>query len=172
MAKADVDKLLPFLQTFPAKTQELVLWLRNFAWDACPYANELIYDNYNALAIGWSLTETATGSICSIAVYRAGNNLHFGFYWGNLLTDPAKKLLGKGNQYRYVLVPSKDGFDKEYITQLIYQAHANSLTKIKNDKLVKEGLTIVKMSLDKKREPATPKPVTKAAKKVAAKKNK
>lgn len=171
MAKADVDKLLPFLQSFPAQTQDLILWLRDFAWAACPYANELIYDNYNALAVGWSLTETVTGTICSIAAYRAGTNLHFGFYWGNLLTDPLKKLMGKGSQYRYVLVNDRGSFDKEYITQLIYQAHANSLAKIKDEKLLKQGLTIVKMSLDKKREPAKPKPVTKAAKKAAVKKH-
>lgn len=150
MAKADVDKLLPFLQSFPAQTQDLILWLRDFAWAACPYANELIYDNYNALAVGWSLTETVTGTICSIAAYRAGTNLHFGFYWGNLLTDPSKKLVGKGSQYRYVLVNDRASFDKEYITQLIYQAHTNSLTKIKDEKLLKQGLTVVKTSLDKR----------------------
>jgi len=170
MAKADVAMLLPFLQSFPAQIQELVLWLRDFGWDACPYANELIYDNYNALAIGWSLTETVTGNICSIAVYRAATNVHFGFYWGNLLADPAKKLLGNGNQYRYMLVKDKNSFDKEYITQLIYQAHANSLAKIKDEKQLKQGLTIVKMSLDKKRQPAKPKPIVKQAKKIAVKK--
>ena len=33
------------------------MWLRDFAWDLCPKTNELIYDNYNAVAFGWSPTD-------------------------------------------------------------------------------------------------------------------
>lgn len=144
MAKTDTADLLKFLKLFPAETRELVLWLREFAWDALPDANEIIYDNYNALAIGWSLTEKVTHNVCSIAAYRAGTNVHFGFYWGSQIADPQKILLGEGSQYRYVLVKDKESFPKEYITKLIYEAHANSFGKVKDPKLLREGLTVVK----------------------------
>jgi hypothetical protein len=30
--------------------------------------------------------------------------VHFGFYWGSEIADPEKKLLGKGSQYRYIVI--------------------------------------------------------------------
>jgi len=162
MAKKDTKDLLKFLKPFPQETQELVLWLRGFAWDICPDANEIIYDNYNALAIGWTLTEKLSHTVCSIAAYRAGTNVHFGFYWGNQIADPEKKLLGQGNQYRYFLVKDKENFPKAYITKLVYEAHANSLAKVKDPKLLKQGLTITKSISPAKREPKKAKPVKKA----------
>lgn len=45
-------------------------------------SNELIYDNYNAVAFGWSLTDLVSHLFCTIAVGRSSGNIHFGFYWG------------------------------------------------------------------------------------------
>src|SRR5215475_7303547 len=42
-----------------------------------PGANELVYDNYNALAIGFSPTERASGVIFSIALYPRWINFFF-----------------------------------------------------------------------------------------------
>jgi hypothetical protein len=69
-----------------------------------PDANELIYDNYNAVAFGWSATEKVGHTICSIAVGRSSKNVHFRLYCGRQLSDSRKVLLGRGNQYRYILV--------------------------------------------------------------------
>ena len=57
MPKEDITDLKKFLTAYPAEVQELALWLRAFVWDLYPNANELIYDNYNALAFGWSPTD-------------------------------------------------------------------------------------------------------------------
>jgi hypothetical protein len=76
----------------------------NFAGHLCPDANELIYDNYNAVAVGWLRTGKVGHTICSIAVGRSSKNVHFGFYCGSQLSDPRKVLLGRGNQYGYILV--------------------------------------------------------------------
>jgi hypothetical protein len=127
------------------------MWLREFAWDLYPQTNELIYDNYNAVAFGWSPTDKVGHTFCSIAIGRSSKNIHFGFYWGNELTDPDKILLGQGNQYRYILVTSKDKFPKTYIKKLIKQAYANSLAKVKDKKQILNGQTIVKSISDKKR---------------------
>ena len=151
MSKADTKDLLKFLKPFGSDITELVMWLRDFAWNLCPQANELIYDNYNAVAFGWSPTDKVGHTICSIAVGRSSKNVHFGFYWGNELSDPDKLLLGQGNQYRYILVADKKKFPKVYIKKLINEAYANSLSKVKDQTHIMHGHTIVKSVSEKKR---------------------
>ena len=53
MSKEQTHELLTFLAPFSDDTKEIVLWLREFVWDLYHDANELIYDNYNAVAVGW-----------------------------------------------------------------------------------------------------------------------
>jgi|SRR5437773_1765673 len=144
MSKDETKDLLKFLKPFDVEITGLVMWLREFIWDLCPTANELIYDNYNALAFGWSPTDRVGHTFCSIAVGRTSNNVHFGFYWGNEIADPEKKLLGQGNQYRYILVKSKTDFPKTYVKKLVKEAYANSLAKVKDAKQLMQGKTIVK----------------------------
>jgi hypothetical protein len=151
MSKDQTKDLLNFLKPFDDYIIDLVMWLRAFAWDLCPQANELIYDNYNAVAFGWSPTDKVGHTICSIAVWRSGKIVHFGFYWGNELSDPDKILLGKGNQYRYILVTDKQKFPKTYIKKLVNEAYANSLFKVKEPKQIIHGQTIVKSISAKKR---------------------
>ena len=159
MSKEQITDLKKFLQPFPKEIQELALWLREFVWDLYPTANELIYDNYNALAFGWSPTDRVGHTFCSIAIGRTSMNVHFGFYWGSEIADPKKLLIGEGNQYRYILVKSKNDFPKTYIKQLVKEAYANSLGKVKDKKQLMQGNTIVKSISEKKREkkPATKK---------------
>ena len=52
MSKEDINDLLKFLTPFDNEINEIVIWLREFIWDLYPDSNELIYDNYNALAVG------------------------------------------------------------------------------------------------------------------------
>jgi hypothetical protein len=151
MSKEQTKDLLQFLSPFSDEITTLVMWLREFAWDLCPEANELIYDNYNAVAFGWSPTDRVGHTICSIAVGRSSNNVHFGFYWGSEIADREKILLGQGNQYRYVLVTDKKKFPKEYIKQLVNEAYVNSLSKVKDPKQLMQGQTIVKSVSNKKR---------------------
>ena len=151
MGKEQTKDLLKFLKPFSKEVVDLVMWLRDFAWDLCPKANELIYDNYNAVAFGWSPTEKVGHTICSIAVGRSSSNVHFGFYWGSEISDPDKILLGQGNQYRYILVTEKKKFPKPYIRKLVNEAYANSLSKVKDQKQIVSGQTIVKSISDKKR---------------------
>jgi hypothetical protein len=151
VSKEQTKDLLKFLKPFGDDTIELVLWLRDFAWSLCPSANELIYDNFNAVAVGWSPTEKAGHTVCSIAVFRTNKNIQFGFYWGSELSDPERILLGKGNQYRYILVTDKMKFPKDYIKKLVNEAYANSLAKVKDHKEIINGHTIIKSVSDKKR---------------------
>jgi hypothetical protein len=155
MSKEQPKDLLLFLKPFGTDIIDLVMWLRDFAWHLCPKTNELIYDDYNAVAIGWSPTGKVGHTICSIAVGRSSKNIHFGFYWGNEISDPDKILLGKGNQYRYIIVTDKNKFPKAYIRKLVIEAHANSLAKVKDQKQIIHGQTIIKSVSEKKRPAKT-----------------
>ncbi len=151
MSIEQTKDLLKFLAPFPDEIKEKALWLREFVWKLYPNANELIYDNYNAVAFGWSPTDRVGHTFCSVAVGRTSYNVHFGFYWGNEISDPKKILHGQGNQYRYTLVKNKKDFPKAYVRTLIKEAYKNSLLKVKDPKQIMEGATIVKSVSIKKR---------------------
>jgi hypothetical protein len=152
MSKDETKDLVKFLSPFGDEITGLVLWLRAFVWDLYPTANELIYDNYNALAFGWSPTTKVGHTFCSIAVGRTSKNIHFGFYWGSEIQDPEKKLIGEGNQYRYFLVKNKKEFPSKYMKALMKEAYANSLAKVKDPRQLMEGTTVVKSISPVKRE--------------------
>ena len=152
MGKENRKNLLKFLKPFDKEINEIVFRLREFIWDLYPDSNELIYDNYNALAVGWSPTDRVGHTFCSIAVGRTSKNIHFGFYWGSDIQDPEKKLIGQGNQYRYLLVKSISEFPKTYIKKLLKEAYANSMAKVKDKKQLMQGNTITKSISAKKRE--------------------
>jgi hypothetical protein len=152
MAIEHTKDLLKFLKPFSEENKELALWLREFVWKKYPTCNELIYDNYNALAFGWSTSDRLSDTFCSIAVFGK-EYVHFGFYWGKQIADPEKKLEGKGNQYRYIKVNNKKDFPKTYITKLMKEAYANSLAKLKTGKQLIKGQTITKSISAKKRRP-------------------
>ncbi|CAN5490387.1 hypothetical protein BH10BAC2_BH10BAC2_12030 [soil metagenome] len=155
MSVDQTKDLLQFLAPFGEEITQLAIWLRTFVWDMYPTANELIYDNYNALAFGWSPTDKVGHTFCSIAIGRTSKNVHFGFYWGSEIADPEKRLLGQGNQYRYILVTNKNDFPKTYIKKLLKEAYANSLAKVKDPEQMIEGLTITKSISPVKREKKT-----------------
>jgi hypothetical protein len=166
VGKTETKDLRKFLAQFPEDIRERALWLRDFIWDSYPKTNELIYDNYNALAVGWSPTEKVGHTFCSIAVGRSSHNVHFGFYWGSQIADPKKLLIGQGNQYRYLLVTDLDKFPKAYISKLMKDAFANSMAKVKDKSQLCQGLTITKsVSAAKRTKPAKARKTSKAVKK-------
>src|SRR3954470_10206946 len=150
LSKEQTTDLLKFLKPFGDDLKKRALWLREFVWDLYPNANELVYDNYNALAFGWSPTDRVGHTFCSVAVGRTSHNVHFGFYWGSELSDPKKLLLGEGNQYRYILVTEKKLFPRLYIKTLVNEAYLNALSKVKDQNQMIHGRTIVKSVSEKK----------------------
>ena len=152
MSIGQTEDLIKFLSPFKKEVSELVLWLREFVWNLYPQTNELVYDNYNTLALGWSPTDRPSHSFCTISVFRTNKNIHFGFYWGSEISDPEEKLIGNGKQYRYVLVKNKSEFPKTYIKTLLNEAYTNSLRKVKDPKQIQQGKTITKSISKNKRE--------------------
>jgi hypothetical protein len=152
MSKEQVDDLVKFLLPFPDGVKAAALWLRAFVWDLYPETNELIYDNYNAVALGWSPTDKAGDVFCSIAVYSA--HVNFGFNRGSEIPDKQKLLSGDASFYRYIKVVDKDDFPEEYIKQLLEMAYENSVSRLKPVKKVIKGETIVKSVSPVKRRPS------------------
>jgi len=152
MAKEDNTDLLLFLRPFSPKIQDLALWLRDFVWDLYPESNELIYDNYNALAFGWSPSGKMGDTFCSVAVY-GNESVHFGFYWGSKIADPEKMLLGNGSQYRYLKIKEKTDLPQAYIKKLMADAYAFSIAKAKDMAKAPKGTTSTRSVVPVKKRP-------------------
>ena len=80
-------------------------------------ANELVFDNYNALAIGFCPTEKATGIVFSIALYPRWVSLFFAR--GPELDDPLKLLRGSGSQVRHIVLTNDEILDSPPVQALI-----------------------------------------------------
>jgi len=151
MGKEEVGDLVKFLLPYPDKVKVAALWLREFVWDLFPETNELIYDNYNAVAFGWSPTDKAGDVFCSIAVYSG--HVNFGFNRGSEIPDRKKILSGDASLYRYITIKDKDDFPEEDIKQLLDMAYENALSRLKPVKKPIKGETIVKSVSPVKRRP-------------------
>ncbi len=82
-----------------------------------PNATILVYDNYNALAIGFGPSERTSDAILSIALYPKWVSLFF--LQGAKLPDPGKHLCGKGKVARHIVLDSADDLDHPEILTLI-----------------------------------------------------
>jgi len=85
-----------------------------------PGATELVYDNYNALAIGFGPSEKASEAVYSIAVYPKYASLFF--LQGAGLPDPGKRLEGSGNVARHIKLTVPGMLDEPEIRELIQVA--------------------------------------------------
>jgi hypothetical protein len=85
-----------------------------------PNAFELVYDNYNALAIGFAPDDKASHAIFSIAVFPRWVSLFF--LQGKALDDPSKMLKGNGSVVRHIVLENASALDKPVIRALMQQA--------------------------------------------------
>jgi hypothetical protein len=85
-----------------------------------PEALELVYDNYNALAIGYAPTERASDGIFSIALYPRWVSLFFLQAKG--LPDPDRILKGSGNVAKHVVLESAKFLNEPAIEDLMREA--------------------------------------------------
>ncbi len=111
-----------------------------------PTAVELVYDNYNALAIGFASTERTSDVIVSLAVYARGVNLYF--MYGKGLPDPDGLLQGAGNRGRFIRVASAATLNVPAVAALLDAATADAGTPLARGR----GYTVVK-SISAKQRP-------------------
>lgn len=143
--------LIKFLKPYPVKVRGITLQLRKFVLELYPGCFELIYDNYNAVAVGFALSERAGDVFCSIAVYSGYVN--FGLNRGSELSDPQKKFVGSGSLYRRLTVGKMEEFPKSYAKRMLKSAHGNALRRLVDKDLTANGMTITKSISPVKRRP-------------------
>ena len=86
-----------------------------------PGAIELVYDNYNALAIGFAPSERASDAVFSIAVFPRWVSLCF-LQTGTQLADPKRLLKGSGNRVRHIRLESPADIDSAGVRALMKEA--------------------------------------------------
>jgi hypothetical protein len=92
------------LTTFLARFSPEIIKLAKAARAKCrrrlPGAIEMVYDNYNALVVGYSPTERPSDAILSIVIWP--KRVSVCFLQGKHLPDPQGVLMGDGNQVRFI----------------------------------------------------------------------
>ena len=89
-----------------------------------PGAQILVYDNYNALAIGFCRNDKAGQAILSLAVMPQWVTLCF--LWGKSLSDPHQLLKGEGSRVRHTRLHTPEALDDPSIEALIAEALATT----------------------------------------------
>ncbi len=103
-----------------AVARQAFVWMRR----KFPDADVLVYDNYNALAIGFGPNERASEAVFSIALFPRWVNLFF--LQGAGLPDPNKLLKGNGTQARSIRLEKIELLDEPAVLALIDAEAARS----------------------------------------------
>jgi hypothetical protein len=109
-----------FIAKFDPAIAKLTRNCRSVLRKRYPAAIELVYDNYNALAIGYSPTERTSDVVFSLAVYARGVNLYF--MYGRSLDDPDQLLQGSGSQGAFIRLADANTLDDLKVRKLIERA--------------------------------------------------
>ena len=125
---APARQLASFIAKFDPKVGRLVRSARAALRKRWPTAVELVYDNYNALAIGWGPNERTSEVIVSLAVFARGVNLYF--MYGASLPDPLGLLKGSGNQGRFIRLESVAQLDEPAVAALLRAAVRHGRTPL------------------------------------------
>src|SRR5580704_14521591 len=99
-SRKSVEQLARFIDKYTLEIASLARTILAKMRKRYPTAIELVYDNYNALAIGFGPTERPSEAIFSIALYPKWVSLFF--LQGAVLPDPEKKLQGSGNVAKHI----------------------------------------------------------------------
>ena len=121
-------QLASFIAKFDPAVAKLIRTSRSAMRKRLPTALELVYDNYQFLAIGYSSTERASDCVCSLACGAKGVALSF--YYGATLPDPDGILLGSGNQNRFVRLESAKTLSEPAVERLLVAALAQADTSM------------------------------------------
>jgi hypothetical protein len=102
--ESPAKQLTGFIAKFDPAVARLIRSSRLAMRKRFPTANELVYDNYNFLAVGFGSTERTSDCIFSLVENAKGVSLFF--YYRAKLEDPHKILFGSGNQVRFIRLKS------------------------------------------------------------------
>lgn len=150
-ADAAEVQLEGFLAEFLPPVAELCREARARLQALFPDAVELVYDNYNALVIGFGPSEKPSEAPLSLALVPRWVNLCF--LQGAGLPDPDGLLEGSGNVARHIKIHHAEQLDSSAVQALIRRAaeQAGLLTRRAG-----EGRKLVIRSVSAKRRPRQP----------------
>jgi len=94
-----------------------------------PGATQLVYDNYNALVVGFGPSEKTSHAIFSVAMYPRWVNLFF-LQAAPKLPDPHRLLKGSGNVVRSITIQSAAQLDQPAVQALITTALQRAIEPI------------------------------------------
>ena len=114
------EQLDAFLAKFAPPIIALAKEVRARMRARLPNAVELVYDNYNALVIGYGPTEKPSEAVFSIAMYPKWINLFF--LHGAELPDPKRLLQGEGRGVRHIRLTSAADLDAAPVKKLMAEA--------------------------------------------------
>jgi hypothetical protein len=124
-AEAQLDG---FLAKFTPEIEKLARACRAKLQKRLPGATELVYDNFNALVIGFGPSEKASEAFFSLVMYSRWIN--FFFLQGAKLADPLKVLRGSGSVVRHIVIGAASDFDRPEIRDLMDTALMNGRKSI------------------------------------------
>ncbi len=139
-----------FLDAFTPEVAEVARKVLAKMRKRLPNAIELVYDNYNALACGFSPNERASDGIFSIAVYPQYATLFF--LQGAALPDPAGLLQGAGSRAKHIRLEDEKTLDRADVKAMM--AKAMEMAEVPFDKKTKYRLVI--KSVSAKQRPRRP----------------
>lgn len=139
-------QLATFLRKYSAKVRSDAVSVLERLRAQLPGAVEIVYDNYNALVIGFGPTETTSDARISVALYPRWVTLFF--LQGTKLRDPKKLLAGSGKIVRSIRLTDPAMVDDPDVRALIKQAFGSA-------KMPDERRIVVK-SISKKQRPRKP----------------
>lgn len=111
-----------------------------------PAANELIYDNYNALVFRYGPTERASEAFISLALYPRWVTLLF--LQGVRLPDRANLLCGSGKVVRSIRLRRASDLEMPEIEALVAEAISRSSPQLSTGG---QGVTLIKSVSAKQR---------------------
>lgn len=120
-AQAQLDG---FIDKFTPAVAALTRALMARAAAQLPGAVIPVYDNYNALAIGFGASDRVKDVIFSLAVMPRWVTLCF--TWGVKLDDPKGLLKGEGSQVRHIRLLTAEAWDSPDVQALVGQALAQA----------------------------------------------
>jgi hypothetical protein len=103
-AEAPAQRLAGFITKFGGEHQRLIRAARRALRARLPSADELVYDNYNFLVIGYCASRRP--SDCIISLVAAASGVSICFMNGANLPDPEQVLKGHGKQTRFIRLES------------------------------------------------------------------
>jgi hypothetical protein len=152
MTQSPEVKLAGFLGKYTEEVQAQFRLARTRLRKLFPRGFELVYDNYNALAVGYSPAEGASHAVVSIAAYPRWVTLFF--LKGAVLPDPAHRLQGAGSTVRSIKLLPLATIDEAEVQVLLQKA----IEPYREEFAAASKLQTIIKSVSARQRPRTPGP--------------